>query len=61
VTFDWAHEYVSDDLSHREARFWNTTYQLRDLWAKRDAGTTAKPLAVTVPGHDVVLYRLRKT
>lgn len=60
VSFDFAHEAVSDDLSHRDARFESTTYRIRDLWSKRDLGTTARPLAVQVGGHDVVMVRLTK-
>ncbi|HKG91498.1 MAG TPA: glycoside hydrolase family 27 protein [Gemmatimonadaceae bacterium] len=60
VSFDFAHEWVSDDLSKRETRFGTTTYRIRDLWTKRDLGTTARPLAVQVPGHDVVMVRLAK-
>jgi alpha-galactosidase len=60
VTFDFKREYVSDGLSNRSADFGSTTYRIRDLWAKRDAGTTAQPLTVTVGGHDVAMYRLHK-
>jgi len=60
VTFDFAREYVSDDLSKRSADFGTVTYHVRDLWTGRDVGTTAKPLATTVGGHDVAIYRLRK-
>jgi alpha-galactosidase len=60
VRFDFARESVSDDLSTREARFFDTTYRVRDLWAHREMGTTARPLAATVPPHDVLMLRLAK-
>jgi alpha-galactosidase len=40
--------------------FATTRYRLRDLWAKKDVGTTAKPLSATVPGRDVLMLRLKK-
>ena len=60
VAFDWSHESVGDGLSHHDANFGTTTYAIRDLWTKRDAGTTAQALSVTVAPHGAELYRLRK-
>ena len=60
VSFDWVHENVGDGLSHHDANFGTMTYAIRDLWTKRDAGTTAQPLSVTVAAHCAELYRLRK-
>jgi alpha-galactosidase len=60
VSFDWKNEQVADSLSGRDAGFDKTTYGLRDLWAKRDAGDTRSPLSVDVSTHDVLLFRLRK-
>ena len=61
VSFDWAHEAVADSLSKRDAQFATTRYQLRNLWTKQSAGTTARPLAATVPARDVLMLRLRKS
>jgi alpha-galactosidase len=58
VRFDWAEEHVEDAFSQHRPHFDQRTYRLRDLYAGRDRGTTAQPLRVTVPGHDVVVYRL---
>jgi alpha-galactosidase len=60
VTFNWKNETVTDDLSKREAGFATTTYKVRDLWAKKDLGTTAAALTADVPGHDVLMLRLNK-
>jgi alpha-galactosidase len=60
VVFDWKSEQVNDTFAKREARFNTTTYKLRNLWTKTDAGTTATPLETEVPGHDVLLLRLDK-
>src|ERR1043165_480269 len=60
ISFDWKNEHVADSLSKRETRFETTTYRLRDLWAKRDIGTTERSLVADVPAHDVLALRLRK-
>jgi alpha-galactosidase len=60
VQFDWAHEHVEDAQMSRRPHFETTTYRLRNLFAHKDAGTTAKPLRVSVPARDVVMYRAEK-
>ncbi len=61
VTFDWARERVADAASTHDAAFASTTYRLRNLWTKKDAGTTARPLSAEVPPHDVLMLRLVKS
>lgn len=41
--------------SWKELGFEKSTYQLRDLWERRDVGT-ANSITVNVPAHGVVLY-----
>ena len=60
VTFDWKQHAVTDGLSQASFGPDKLTYKIRDLWAKRDAGTTATPFAAEVPAHDVVMLRLSK-
>lgn len=60
VQFDWAAEHVEDALTQHRPKFDEHVYRLRNLFAKTDAGTTARPLRVNVPGHDVVMYRLER-
>ncbi len=36
------------------------TYVIRDLWKKQDTGNTNAAMEVTVPSHDVVMFRLKK-
>lgn len=60
VAFDFSKENVGDGLSNRNAEFGKTTYRVRDLWNKRDAGTTAQMLSATVAAHGVEMYRLRR-
>ena len=58
-SFDFSRESVSDSLSNRRAAFGTARYQLRDLWMKKEIGTTQKPLMTTIPAHDVLMLRLR--
>ena len=60
ISFDWKNENVNDSLSKRDAKFATTTYALQNLWTKKDAGTTRTTLAAEIPGHDVLLLRLKK-
>ncbi|HLP15593.1 MAG TPA: glycoside hydrolase family 27 protein [Bacteroidota bacterium] len=55
---DWAKILVTDDLSKRTLDPTATTYRLRDLWAKRDLGTTQKKISHSLPSHDVLMVRL---
>jgi alpha-galactosidase len=60
VDFNWQTETVSDQLFNKQLDAKNTTYKLHDLWTKKDAGTTKKPLRSVVQPHDVLMYRLSK-
>lgn len=60
VVFDWKNESVGDALSNRDARLATTVYRLRNLWTKKDIGTTEAALTADVPGHDVLMLRLSK-
>ena len=60
VHFDWKSEKLSDDLSKRDAQFGTTVYRVRDLWTKRDLGTTGDTLNAELPAHDVLMLRLDK-
>lgn len=61
VKFDWKENKVIDDLSSRDAAFDKTVYKIRDLWLKKDAGTTKKAFSRTLSSHDVVMLRLTKS
>jgi alpha-galactosidase len=59
ISFDWKSENVSDNFSKRNAHFATTTYALQNLWTAQPAGTTKEVLSAEVPGHDVLLLRLK--
>jgi alpha-galactosidase len=58
-SFDWKSEKVADGLSGRDADFAGATYTLQNLWTAQAAGTTKESLAVEIPGHDVLMLRLK--
>ena len=60
INFDWQSEVVADTIFNRQLDTRTITYKLRDLWTKKDAGTTKKPLKATVQPHDIVMLRLTK-
>ena len=63
-TIDWQTLcFTDEEVSGLSTAFDTTVYKVRDLWAKPSKKkakpvTTKKPLPVTVPGHDVILFRL---
>lgn len=61
IAFDWKEYRIDDGLSKLSVDFNNTTYNIRDLWAKKPAGTTAQKFITTIPGHDVIMLRLDMT
>jgi alpha-galactosidase len=60
IQFNWTSEVISDTLFHRELNTSTTEYRIYDLWQNKDLGKTKRPLKSTVPGHDVLMLRLRK-
>ncbi|MDR0893167.1 MAG: glycoside hydrolase family 27 protein [Mediterranea sp.] len=57
-TIDWQQFNLYDDVSKRFTDFDSKVYAVRNLWTKKDDGDTKKPRKVTIPGHDVMLYKL---
>lgn len=58
VSFFWKENLVSDKFSNRDANFAKTVYTIRDLWLKKEVGTTSKPYTAEIDGHDAKLLRL---
>jgi len=59
ITIDWSALEVDDELSGRKTDFAGITYSAKNLWnASAKPFMTKKPIKVTVPTHDVVVYRL---
>lgn len=58
IDFDWAKNMVNDDFAKRKLDASTETFKIRDIWAKKDLGTTKKALKTSVPSHDVLMMRL---
>jgi alpha-galactosidase len=58
ISFVWTENPVSDDFSKREIDFSTTTFKLRNLWTRKDQGSTKKKLTANIPGHDVLFLKL---
>jgi alpha-galactosidase len=56
--FDWTANTITDELTKRVFNPKANAYKIRNLWTKREEGTTKQHLAVTIPSHDVVMLRL---
>jgi alpha-galactosidase len=60
ITYNWKEHAISDKVSGTSFDFNQTIYKLRDLWTKKEAGSTAKPFSEVIPSNDVVVLRLTK-
>jgi alpha-galactosidase len=60
INFDWFVQEIGDDFSKRTLNTNETTYQIRDLWAKKFIGDTKKKLVAEIGSHDVLMVRLIK-
>lgn len=57
VELDWKDLATHDVISNRDFKPAVDRYKYRNLWSDKDEGYTGKNTTVTVPGHDVILYR----
>lgn len=60
VEFNWQSEDVKDNFFNKQLNAQTFTYQLHDLWTKKNLGTTKQPLKKNLASHDVLIIRLRK-
>ncbi|MDP9081905.1 MAG: glycoside hydrolase family 27 protein [Bacteroidota bacterium] len=60
VTYNWKDHAINDAISKTNIDFNKITYKLRDLWAKKDLGTTDKVFKQVIGADDVVMVRLGK-
>jgi len=60
INFNWKSESVTDPMSKASLDAAGTTYKLKDLWTKKNLGTTQNALTAEVPAHDVLMLRLSK-
>ena len=60
-SFDWEKESITDSVANVTLDTHSTVYSLDDLWLKKAAGKTSTPFSVTLPAHDVIVLRLKKS
>jgi alpha-galactosidase len=58
VEFNWKSEMVNDTFSNRQLDASKNVFKIKDLWSKKEFGTTNEILKVSVPSHDVLIFRL---
>jgi alpha-galactosidase len=58
IEFKWRAQEVVDTIFDQQLEVKNTVYKIRDLWTKKDMGTTQKDIKTIVPAHDVLMLRL---
>jgi alpha-galactosidase len=60
IDFDWSKNVLTDTVAHRTLNTNESTFTLRNLWTKKNIGTTKKNLQTVVPSHDVFVVKLGK-
>jgi alpha-galactosidase len=60
VSVDWKQMVITDTVSHASMDGAVHTYQVRDIWMKKNTGTTASVFKTVIPPHDIILLRLSK-
>jgi alpha-galactosidase len=60
IIFDWKNENVVDTVFNKQLNATSVTYSIKDIWSKKNDGTTEKAFEAEVPAHDVIFLRLSK-
>ena len=60
IEFNWQNETIVDKDFNKTLDTKNNTYKLRDLWTKKEVGTTKTILRASLQPYDVLLLRLTK-
>ncbi|GHV43634.1 hypothetical protein FACS1894180_3290 [Bacteroidia bacterium] len=61
INFDWKSETITDtEVSKLTFDAAKTVFKIKDLWTKKEIGTTKKTLKTTLAAHDVLCVRLTK-
>jgi alpha-galactosidase len=58
IDFDWSKNIIVDDVSKRTLNTNEKNYEIRNLWTKKNIGTTKRRLTGDVSSHDVLMVRL---
>jgi alpha-galactosidase len=60
IELDWSKNIIDDGISNRTLDAKKAPYRIRDLWTRKDLGTTRKSLVAEIVSHDVLMVRLTK-
>jgi alpha-galactosidase len=60
INYNWKLNAVNDTISKIFIDFNTSTFTLRNVWTKKDTGTTDNIFTAIVPSHDVMMLRLTK-
>ena len=58
MNFGWSKNNIADDISKNTLNTNDVAYSIKDLWTKKNLGTTKKNLTAEIPLHDVLMVRL---
>jgi len=59
IEIDWANTVVEDSFAKRTFDGSKQNYTFKDVWTKKEMGTTQKPLKTNVPSHDVLMLYVK--
>lgn len=60
INFNWKQNEINDTDFNLQTNFAATTYNLKDLWKNKEAGTTNKNFVGELASHDVITLKLIK-
>lgn len=58
LDFDWSKQTITDNIFNKEISFAKTTCKIRDLYAKKDLGSTKKHTIASIASHDVLMVKV---
>jgi len=58
LNFDWKSSPMKDPDFDYTFEFTRNTYDLLNVWSGKQQGTTKRVLKASIPGHDVLMFRL---
>ena len=60
IEFNWSEHKISDPDFDYKVDFSKEKFNLFNIWNGKKAGTTGEVVKAQIPGHDVLMLRLRK-
>jgi alpha-galactosidase len=58
LLFSWTDQLIVDELNKKVLNPKINKYKIRNVWDKRDEGSTEQRLSFSIPSHDVIMLRL---